>query len=143
MPTSIFYVSRSRLAYPRDRDEFVDIQMTSLARNSTLDLTGVLIATPRHFAQFLEGEADAVAATLDVIRRDPRHHAIALAPRFAFATTLFPTWRMACFAPGTFVSRHVEPIIARNYPQPTAEATHRILTFMRETAPDYVDAPTF
>jgi hypothetical protein len=43
------------------------------ARNQQAGLTGLLLYTPSHFVQVLEGPSHAVQATLSRIKRDPRH----------------------------------------------------------------------
>ncbi|MGN6376815.1 MAG: BLUF domain-containing protein, partial [Sphingomonas sp.] len=73
MFSSLLYVSQSLLDYPADADQLTDIQAVSIARNSELDITGALIATPEYFAQYLEGDRDALHLLIRSIRRDPRH----------------------------------------------------------------------
>jgi hypothetical protein len=111
MIANVLYVSRSLIQMPRDFDQFADMHFVSLTRNAVLDLTGFLVATPTHFAQYLEGEQSALDDIMVSIRADDRHSDIRLACLEPLVERRFPFWRMACFAPTSFAARHVEPMV--------------------------------
>ncbi len=109
---SLVYVSSSTLDYRRDETALEDIRLVSLARNSLLDVTGFLIATPAYFAQLLEGDGHALDALMLSIERDPRHSDVAVIERRDVEERRYPRWSMACFGPSSFVSRSIHPVLA-------------------------------
>ncbi len=113
---SLIYVSCSTLDYPAGRDALEDIRLVSLARNSVLDITGLLIATPTYFAQLLEGDRPALDELMDSIVRDGRHRDVITVDRQQADTRRYPRWSMAGFGPSSFVSRTIHPVL---------EAVHR------------------
>jgi hypothetical protein len=141
MPCALLYVSRSLLPASLDNEQLIDIQAVSLARNSQLDLTGVLIATPVFFTQYLEGAAPALAAVMGSIRADPRHTEIAEMQPAPRAAARFPAWRMACFPPGSFTSRHLEPILARHHGALAPADADALLAFMTDLTTGFPYAP--
>jgi hypothetical protein len=109
---SMVYVSRSKIAGIDRRGALDDLMIDSLTRNSTLDITGVLIATPRYFAQVLEGPAQSVDAVMASIARDPRHQDIRVVRRTPVVASRFPNWRMVRFNSENFGVGDIEAIIA-------------------------------
>ena len=64
--------------------------------NNALDgVTGLLLTDGRQFCQVLEGSDEAVAATFERIRRDPRHHRIEVVRDEQVAAREFGQWFMA------------------------------------------------
>ncbi len=61
---SLVYISRPLVAMIDREAVLDDIQYVSVARNTTLDITGLLITTQDHFAQLLEGPAKAVESVM-------------------------------------------------------------------------------
>lgn len=144
MHSSILYVSRSLVSASEAREQWAAIQAASVARNSRLDLTGVLIVTPDYFTQFLEGEAASLECVMSSIRADPRHADIfetRTAPMFD--SIQFPAWRMACFSPSSFVSRHLAPILERHHREISLSDALDFIVFMRNIGPDFPSLPTF
>lgn len=144
MHSSILYVSRSCLAGPQATEQWLEIQAASVARNSLLGLTGLLIVTPDYFTQFLEGEKTAVESVMASIRADARHTEI-LETRTEpmFESVQFPVWRMACFSPGSSVSRHLVPLLERNHKAMSLTEASDLIAFMRDVAPEFPRSPTF
>lgn len=66
----------------------------SAMRNRVSDLTGLLIYTPSHFIQVLEGPADAVRNTLIRIQRDERHTDLRVIERVPIGEREFAKWAM-------------------------------------------------
>lgn len=111
---TIFYISRSLLALPRDRAQLLDIRVGAIARNMRLGVTGLLMATDRHFAQALEGSPDALDALMASIRADDRHTDMQVMRDEAIAERRFEGWAMAYFAPTSAPSVALRPaIVAR------------------------------
>jgi len=67
---SLLYVSLPMVDLANRDSCLDDIQTVSIAHNSKLDLTGLLITTRDYFAQLLEGEEDAVESVMTRISRD-------------------------------------------------------------------------
>lgn len=123
---SLIYVSRP-LIQPTDREQYLaDIQAVSIARNSTLDITGLLIASPEFFAQVLEGPEEDVAAVMASIFADPRHADLRVVKRSESSTRRFPRWRMACFDSADFSSTAITPLLAAVHAQDDPEALRRL-----------------
>lgn len=87
----IFYISRSR-ATPL---EVEDILIRARALNASRGVTGALLYTGGHFAQVLEGPAEALAVTLSGIAADPRHHRMRLLIDSRLSARRFAAWSMA------------------------------------------------
>lgn len=64
-------------------------------RNAALGITGALIATEHHFAQVIEGRAEAIDTLLESIRRDPRHRAMTIVRRENGVARRFGAWSLA------------------------------------------------
>lgn len=71
----------------------------SIARNSTLKITGCLIYFNRHFIQILEGEKQDVIAVYEKIITDKRHHQIELLWENDSQKRYFENWNMGFFSP--------------------------------------------
>ncbi|MBL0730795.1 BLUF domain-containing protein [Piscinibacter sp. HJYY11] len=94
----IVYISRS-LATPL---EVEDILARARPANAGRGLTGSLVFTGGHFAQWLEGPAGAVADTLAAITADTRHEAVRTLREGKLPARRFAAWQMAfAEAPGT------------------------------------------
>jgi hypothetical protein len=143
MLSSLLYVSRSLIPAVDQDEQLIAIEALSRLRNAELDVTGFLVSTRDYFAQYLEGDADAVSALMQSIEADSRHSEIKVSPWLEFDSRLFPNWRMTCFPTGCFVSRHVEPIIKRCHDEMNTEAMINLIQFLRETAPDLVRTPAY
>ena len=66
----------------------------SRRNNAAVGVTGLLVAGGRRFLQALEGEEAAVLATVNRIRDDPRHFAIATLSSGPITQRAFPNWSM-------------------------------------------------
>lgn len=110
---SSLYVSLAAIEAEQLMDTLADIQTKSVARNSALDITGWLIATPTHFAQLFEGPADAIDSVMDKIANDKRHRDVRVLARNGIRTRSCPTWRSTGFPRGSFEERHVTPLLVR------------------------------
>lgn len=108
---SLVYVSCCTLDQHSTGPALEEIRLASLARNSLLDVTGFLIATPAYFVQLLEGGDAALDALMSSIVRDPRHRDVVVIERVAGPARSYPRWSMACFGPGSFISKTVHPVL--------------------------------
>lgn len=93
----VFYISRSRAA-PQEVEQIV---AASRHHNPLRQVTGALLFTGGHFAQLLEGPAQALADTMAAINADPRHDTVARLIKGAIPQRRFEAWSMAfAEAPG-------------------------------------------
>ena len=94
---SLVYTSRALIEAAARARVLDDLRACSIARNSALDITGILIATPWHFAELLEGPNCNIEAVMASILADPRHCDVRIARRSGAERILFPTWQIARF----------------------------------------------
>ena len=89
----LFYVSR--VAEGVDPRAVRNILSISRRNNRMLDVTGCLTYTGRHFAQILEGRADAVEQLKQRIAADHRHSDFRLVLDRPLTLREYPLWSMA------------------------------------------------
>jgi len=90
-----------RFAYfskPTDRFRCTDIEdILAMSRhnNARMGVTGLLVQTPSHFMQVLEGSREAVSQTFGRIVSDPRHTDVTFYGMSDIDERHFSEWRMA------------------------------------------------
>ena len=109
----LFYVSRLAPGVG-DRD-VRQILAISRRNNRMLDLTGVLACSGRHFAQVLEGRADALESLVPRIARDRRHEEFRQVFDRPLATREYPLWAMA-YLPHPALAEELEGLLAEDLP---------------------------
>ncbi|WP_066966440.1 BLUF domain-containing protein [Rhizorhabdus dicambivorans] len=78
-------------------------------RNAVLRVTGALLYSElRRFAQILEGDAHAVHALMDSIRRDARHTRVTTLYDGPLQRRMFGSWSLAYAGPSVLVDRAIE-----------------------------------
>lgn len=100
---ALLYVSRGRIAGAAAAVAVEEIVRVSRLRNGALGVTGALLFSGGHFAQWLEGSHPAVEALMRSIARDPRHSEIAILETGPAAARRFPDWTLAYAGRSTFV----------------------------------------
>lgn len=75
-----------------DAEQIADV---AARRNREQGVTGILLYTPSHFLQVLEGEYAAVQRTLERIRADPRHSDLRVISDIETGDREFGAWAMA------------------------------------------------
>lgn len=136
MLTSLLYVSRSALRLPLEAVEVDRIVDWSNGRNRTIDVTGALLFTEKHFVQYLEGPGENLDALMASIGRDPRHGDLRIVFREPVAERRFATWALAYAGPSTFVSGNVLPLTDARPGAAQRKAADRLIQLMRQ----FVDA---
>jgi len=136
MDVQLLYVSRSALRLPAEAREVDAIVAWSRARNAALGVTGALVFTETHFAQYLEGPDASVALLMNSIRRDPRHADVATIYERPLRHHVFPTWALAYAGPSTFVAGHVLSVAGAGPGPAGLKAADRLVELMRQ----FVDA---
>ena len=96
MLTRLIYSSENHLGAAggkmiRDLNDILD---ASARNNEKAGITGALIFDTLWFVQILEGEREAVSATLRRILADERHDAVTIIDARSIETRLFGTWWM-------------------------------------------------
>lgn len=131
---SLAYVSRPT-PWQKSRSETLeDIRTVSIARNSMLDITGVLIATVTHIAQVLEGPERAVDTVMASIVDDPRHCDIVVVNRAKIDRRCFPLWRMLRFEEQKFADAALVPMLSALHAERGGEALRRFNSFTEAIA---------
>lgn len=86
------------------------IVATSLTRNADMAITGALLCTGTHFAQFLEGPAQGLATIRHSITADTRHHTIRTMLDSRCSRRRFADWSLAYAGPSLFVADQVQAL---------------------------------
>lgn len=126
---SLAYVSRPTSWQKSRAETFADIQMVSIARNTSLDITGVLITTSSYITQVLEGPHCSVEAVMTSIMVDPRHQDITIVRRSSTRHRCFPLWRMLQFDNANFADTALVPILEALHAEQSGEALLRFDNF--------------
>ena len=95
----LIYISTARQMLSAEEREAV--LRTSRRNNDACGVTGLLVIGGRRFLQALEGPEDAVRATYERIRHDPRHFAIVELSRDTIEERAFARWSMGYVEGGT------------------------------------------
>jgi hypothetical protein len=88
----IVYISRSLL--DEEKGDVPSLIYSSAGRNELAGVTGLLWVGKGHFAQVLEGSAEAVGSTMERIRHDRRHTDIDVLLDGTVASRQFGNWSM-------------------------------------------------
>ncbi|GAA0731763.1 BLUF domain-containing protein [Sphingomonas japonica] len=108
---SLLYISRSTVSSDQSQRVISSVVDTARRRNSRVGLTGALLFTGTHFAQVIEGDANAIERLMVALRRDARHDDLRVVERQIIPNRRFTEWSMAYFGPSQFVSRHVTRLL--------------------------------
>lgn len=123
---SVTYVSVPRIAVAARADVLDDLQAISVAANSVLEITGILLVTPRYFAERLEGPPANVQVVLDRIVADQRHHDLRVIRKSHVAARCFRTWRMVRFEGENFGDAGITPVLAGAHGDGSLNAARRL-----------------
>jgi hypothetical protein len=92
----------SRVARHVRYSDAEQIALAATERNASLGITGLLLYTPSHFIQVLEGVDQVLTATLSRIDRDARHSNLRILDDREVTDREFGAWAMRaqlCLAP--------------------------------------------
>ena len=98
------YVSISTLE-ENANDEIASIRSTAESRNPELGLTGVLMFSGSHFAQFLEGPDAGLETMKASIFRDQRHRGVLTLQSESTERRRYGRWALAYSGRATFIDR--------------------------------------
>ncbi|WP_354114154.1 BLUF domain-containing protein [Bradyrhizobium sp. RT3a] len=107
------YVSTSTLE-ENGNDEIASIRSTAQSRNPGLGLTGVLIFSGRHFAQFLEGPDAGLETMKASIFRDQRHWGVLTLQSQSTERRRYGRWSLAYSGRATFIDRVLSEALREN-----------------------------
>jgi hypothetical protein len=93
MVLQLLYISSA--SRPMLRIDVEQILFTARRYNDKSGVTGMLISSPSHFMQVLEGEEAVVRHTYERICEDPRHRAHVILRETEVAERQFGEWTMA------------------------------------------------
>jgi hypothetical protein len=93
MMFQLLYISSA--TRPLLRIDVESILFTARRYNRNRQITGMLISSPSHFMQVLEGDEVAVRQIYDRICADPRHRAHVILREMEVAERQFGEWTMA------------------------------------------------
>jgi hypothetical protein len=85
---------QSRALIPNDAREHNIILKKCQVRNKIADLSGFLYREDNYFVQYLEGEEEAVRATLSRIKKDARHTDYSVVASGKLKERYLPDWQM-------------------------------------------------
>ena len=88
----MIYVSKATIG--DDVAQLDAIVVESVARNTSVGVTGMLWFDGTRFAQVLEGDHDPIGSTMDRIARDRRHRNVEIILDRPIAHRMFATWAM-------------------------------------------------
>ena len=92
---SLFYtLYQSRALIPNDAKEHNIILNKCQLRNKVADLSGFLYREGDFFVQYLEGEEEAIRATLSRIKKDTRHTDFSVLDSGKLKKRHLPDWQM-------------------------------------------------
>lgn len=127
----LFYVSKCRMA-SEDIDRTIEaIVRLSQTRNSALGITGALLFSGSHFAQFLEGPEDHVRSVMRSITSDRRHSDVSVLLEEKSAAQRFESWSLAYSGPSSYVQRRLRPLLSAASVD-REEAVWEMVALMRE-----------
>lgn len=130
---SLLYVSRSLLGTGDQQGGIKQIVATAQAKNEHRDITGALIFTNKHFAQYLEGPTPAVDQLMAAIKQDPRHTNVHIIDIPRFSRRYFVEWRMAHGGSSRYVAELVEDVFTG---QSGSVGPEKLIRLMRELTND-------
>lgn len=131
MIPSVLYVSRRTQPMGAQKPAVDAMVACAQERSRLLDVTGALICSRQHFAQYLEGPEAAVQELMTSIERDPLHHDVV---RFAPSPTpsrRFSDWSLAYSKSSAYVENKLRSLAALNDRAHQLDEADRVLSMMR------------
>lgn len=131
---SLLYVSIQAFAAADSERTINQIVAISRRRNARVGVSGLLLATDRHFAQVIEGVAETIDTLIAAVRCDPRHHHVTVLLAEALPSRRFGNWSLAYRGRSAYLDHYIAPLIA---PNPASERESlRLIELMERVAVD-------
>lgn len=131
---AIFYVSESSLGEEADR-EIADLVDAAQVRNAASGITGALVFTGKHFAQYIEGPLHEIAGLVRALRADRRHRNMTIYLDENPTNRRLEGWALAYTGPSLYVSKHLERI-QNAPPHQTRRGVDRVLNLLQGLVED-------
>lgn len=94
--------------------ELVALTQAAEVKNRKLGITGLLLASPHGFLQYLEGASKPLIKLMGSIARDPRHYDVIILEKKTTSQRLFPQWSMNSLAVDVKDLAHMQSSIRGN-----------------------------
>ena len=111
MLRSILYVSDSALIFSSEQTQIHDLVHQSRVWNDSVEITGALVFTERHFVQFIEGPNTAIGDLFSKLLADRRHSRINVVQDTMADDRHFQGWSLAYSGPDAFIDRDLAPLL--------------------------------
>lgn len=134
MVPCLLYVSDRHSSATEPKWDIDEMVRAARNRNRRLDVTGALISTKLHFAQYLEGPQAALAELMASIGRHPAHSDLRLMDPPSLETRRFQDWSLATSKPSAFVTEKVQALA--NQPSRSHTDLTSLLRLMRVEVDD-------
>jgi len=92
MLSQLIYVSKRGSTCTEE--EIEKILSACERNNKAKDITGVLLYSPTHFVQYLEGNYNEISDLYHTIKQDPRHKDAVMLGSGPIESRSFPSWQM-------------------------------------------------
>lgn len=113
MPSTVLYrlIYRSQVAKQVRFEDAEAIAVHSAQKNQSVGVTGLLVYTPSHFLQVLEGERKGVEAVFKRLETDERHLRVTTLALGPIAERAFGDWGMRATLPiGALGAKAIEAL---------------------------------
>ena len=127
---AVLYVSRCDP--PIVREALDSLVLDARAANRRDGLTGALLHTHRHFAQYLEGGRVALDVLMGKIRQDKRHRDLIIVRSRQVDDRSFAKWSMAYSGSSNYAEKQVADAAAQAEYGARDQAAEKLLWMMRE-----------
>lgn len=121
--------------------DLTDILRASRRNNPDIDVTGLLIVTPRRYVQALEGPPESIEPLLDFIARDPRHGGMQVIARLTAPRRSFASFAMAHAESDETFAEAIEERLGRHDAAGDAEIARDLLHDLARRAVAAPDQP--
>ena len=115
MVPSLLYVSHRTPPASGAAREFDEMVNRAVQRNRAMNITGALLSTRLHFAQYLEGPRVALTELMNSIGKDPLHTGLIIFSPRQMPSRRFWEWSLATSKASAFVAKKVRLLLDRSY----------------------------
>jgi hypothetical protein len=129
------YVSRSCIAKGDAEREVEHLVEQSRLSNARLRVTGVLVFSGTHFAQYIEGPRQSIAELRSAIQSDGRHQDVMTVSEAQIEARKLADWSLAYSGASRVVSRAIHRAIHEAERRDAAAATTLLSTLLQLAAP--------
>lgn len=125
------YVSDSALAATDARAELHGLVEKARLRNAADGVTGTLVFTEVHFAQYVEGPTAAMDDLIGRLKEDRRHRNVDVLKEAGCSNRMFANWSLGYSGPEYILARGHDRRFAAAHYRSKAEAAEDLIAFMQ------------